>query len=65
MIESLLAIGIDEICPRTELVTAGKVDKWHSNGFNVCAWGVRNADSMEALYETGGRSTLPTFRDDI
>lgn len=46
-------IGVDEICPHASLVTAENVNAWHRQGFNVRAWGVKNEECMQAVYDAG------------
>ncbi len=53
VINSLIAIGADEICPKASLVTGDKVNEWHRIGFNVRAFGVSNEELMKAVYEAG------------
>ena len=53
VIKSLLDIGVDEICPRANLITAEKVTELHRFGFNVRAWGVSNEETMKMVYEAG------------
>ena len=51
VINSLLAVGVDEICPNASIVTAEQVQKWHKMGFNVCVLGVTGEQEMKRLYD--------------
>lgn len=53
VIQSLIELGADELCPRACLVTAEQVTKWHRIGFNVRAWGVSTEEQMKMLCEAG------------
>ena len=53
VVKSLLGIGVDEICPRANLITAEKVTELHRLGFNVRAWGVSNEETMKMVCEAG------------
>ena len=46
-------IGIGELCPRGTHLTPEKVEKWHSLGFNVRAWGIKNVEIMKQAYDAG------------
>ena len=47
IIDTLLKIGAEEICPKGESVTPDKVAEWHRIGFNVRAWGISNENIMK------------------
>ena len=61
----LLAIGCDEICPEAKDVTPERVEKWHSLGFNVRAWGVYNERLMKAAYDAGVDGMTVNFPDKL
>ena len=52
-VQSLIDVGVDEICPHASLVDEDKVEKWHRIGFNVRAWGVSSEEYMKSLYLAG------------
>ncbi len=45
--------GITEICPKAEHITPQDVDRWHSYGFNVRAWGAFDDKLMQQAYDAG------------
>ena len=64
-IDSLLAIGGYEICPKAETLTHELVDEWHSLGLGVRAWGVFNTDLMKMAYELGVDGMTVNFPDKL
>ncbi len=65
LLARMKADGIGEICPRATDVTKENVDKWHSLGFNVRAWGVANEELMRAVYDAGADGTTVNFPDKL
>jgi len=65
IIEKMLEIGIDEICPKANLVTPERVTAWHRLGFNVRAWGVANTDLMKNVYDSFGDGMTVNFPDKL
>jgi glycerophosphoryl diester phosphodiesterase len=59
------AIGIREICPEAPLVTAALVEHFHSKGYSVRAWGIRNEDLMQAVYDAGADGMTVNFPDKL
>ena len=59
------AIGIREICPEAPLVTAALVEDFHSKGYSVRAWGIRNEDLMQAVYDAGADGMTVNFPDKL
>ena len=59
------ADGIDELCPRADLVTEEAVTQWHSMGFHVRAWGVKNEEVMKAVYDAGANGMTVNFPDKL
>ncbi len=51
VINDLIALGVDEICPNASIITATQVQKWHKIGFNVCVLGVEDEQEMKRLYD--------------
>ena len=63
LIQTLLEIGVDELCPHASIVTAEAVEKWHRLGFNVRAFGVSNVEVMKSLYDIGVDGMTVDFPD--
>ena len=59
----LLANGVEEICPKGELLTKEKVDTWHSLGLNVRAWGISSDEIMRTVYDVGADGMTVNFPD--
>ena len=57
--------NISEICPKAPLINEENVRKWHSEGFNVRAWGVSNEDLMKNVYEAGADGMTVNFPDKL
>lgn len=57
--------GIDEICPKATDITAELVIKWHSLGFNVRAWGVKDEEIMRSVYDMGVNGMTVNFPDKL
>ena len=57
--------GIDEFCPDAQFVSKENVEKWHSLGFNVRAWGVVNQDLMKNAYYSGVNGMTVNFPDKL
>ena len=65
LIEELKARGIDEYCPRADLITRELVEKWHYEGFRVRAWGVKDEELMRAAYLSGVDGMTLNFPDKL
>ena len=63
LLDELVTLGIDEICPHAKLVTSQSVTAWHRQGFNVRAWGVANREIMRAVYDAGADGMTVNFPD--
>ena len=63
VINELISIGADEICPRGTDVTPDKVAAWHRLGFNVRAWGISDEQIMRAVYDAGADGMTVNFPD--
>lgn len=61
----MIALEIDEICPRGREVTHEKVKEWHRLGFNVRAWGITDADVMKRVYDAGVDGMTVNFPDKL
>ena len=65
LLERMKADGIGEICPRATDVTVENVERWHSQGFNVRAWGVADEELMRRVYDSGCDGTTVNFPDKL
>lgn len=63
MIDELLSMGADEICPKGVSLTAEQVNKWHARGLNVRAWGIADVDIMRSVYAAGADGMTVNFPD--
>ncbi len=64
-VQALLALGIEELCPKAENVTPENVAKWHHLGFNVRAWGVADTDLMQHVYDSLTDGCTVNFPDKL
>ena len=62
ILEKLLAIDGDELCPIADRINPQDVDHWHEMGFRVRAWGV-SPKTMEAVYDSGADGMTVNFPD--
>ncbi|MBQ7053818.1 MAG: MBL fold metallo-hydrolase [Oscillospiraceae bacterium] len=58
-------LDMSEICPHSSLVNEENVRKWHSEGFNVRAWGVSDEDAMKKVYDAGADGMTVNFPDKL
>ena len=65
VIEELKAMGAEEICPIASEVTPENVAKWHREGFNVRAWGVRDEALMASVYDAMADGMTVNFPDKL
>jgi len=66
ILSRMRAIGIDELCPKAELIeSAEQVAAWHAAGFRVRAWGVKNEDLMKRAYDAGVDGMTVNFPDKL
>lgn len=65
LIETLIDIGADEICPRGREVTPEDVAAWHRIGFNVRPWGIADTDIMKKVYDAGADGMTVNFPDKL
>ena len=59
------ANGIDQICPKAEVLTAGSVGRAHLRGFRVRAWGVSNEELMRRAVDAGCDGMTVNFPDKL
>lgn len=61
--QTMLELGLEEICPRASQVTAERVQAWHRKGFNVRAWGVDSDETMKNVYDSLADGMTVNFPD--
>lgn len=61
----LLALGATEICPLATLMTAEDVNRWHSMGLRVRAWGVKDEEVMKHVVDIGADGMTCNFPDKL
>jgi len=64
-VQEMLALGIEELCPKAANVTQDKVAKWHHLGFNVRAWGVVDENLMQHVYDSLTDGCTVNFPDKL
>jgi glycerophosphoryl diester phosphodiesterase len=57
------AMGLTQLCPRANTITAGLVDRLHREGFVVRAWGVATEELMRQVVEAGADGMTVNFPD--
>ena len=62
---TLRELGIEQLCPRANEITAEKVAKWHRAGFDVRAWGVTDEDLMKNAFDAGVDGMTVNFPDKL
>lgn len=63
--EELFALGATEICPLATLMTAEDVNRWHSMGLRVRAWGVKDEEVMKHVVDIGADGMTCNFPDKL
>ena len=58
-------LGLTQLCPRADLVTADLVRRLHAAGFVVRAWGVGTEELMERVVEAGADGMTVNFPDKL
>lgn len=61
----LLSLGATEICPLATTLTAEDVERWHSMGFRVRAWGVKDEEIMKHVCKCGADGMTCNFPDKL
>lgn len=61
----LLSLGATEICPFAQTLTETDVNKWHSMGFRVRAWGVDCEETMRRTVDIGADGMTCNFPDKL
>ncbi len=57
--------NITEICPKADILTRENVAYWHSLGFGVRAWGIRDEAVMKQAYDCGVDGMTVNFPDKL
>lgn len=57
--------GIGEYCPPAEITSPQRVEHWHSEGFRVRAWGVKNEELMKRAFLSGVDGMTVNFPDKL
>lgn len=65
LLAELKAIGAEQLCPRATDVTAETVARWHAEGFEVRAWGVKDEILMRQVYDAGAEGMTVNFPDKL
>ena len=58
-------IGAEQFCPEAPDVTAETVARWHTEGFEVRAWGVKDEILMRQVYDAGAEGMTVNFPDKL
>ena len=61
----LKELGVEQLCPRADEITADKVAKWHRMGFDVRAWGVKDEVLMKKVFDAGADGMTVNFPDKL
>ena len=59
------ALGLTQLCPRADLVTADLVRRLHAAGFVVRAWGVGSEELMQRVVDAGADGMTVNFPDKL
>lgn len=62
---TLLDMGITEICPKVEEMNKEMVERWHSRGLRVRAWGAFDEELMRRTVDWGTDGTTCNFPDKL
>ena len=65
LLEELKAMGAEQLCPEAPDVTAETVARWHADGFEVRAWGVKDEVLMRQVYDAGADGMTVNFPDKL
>lgn len=56
---------IEELCPKSTVITKEKFSQWKEKGFEVRAWGIYNEEIMQTVYRTGVNGMTVNFPDKL
>ena len=62
-VKEMKKLGIGQLCPSGQSLTPEKVADWHSQGFNVRAWGIKDVTLMKYAYDCGVNGMTVNFPD--
>lgn len=65
LLAELKLIGAEQFCPEAPDVTAETVARWHAEGFEVRAWGVKDEVLMRQVYDAGAEGMTVNFPDKL
>jgi len=65
LLQNMVQLGFYEICPHAEDVNPDSVERWHSLGLGVRAWGVANETLMRQVYDSGADGMTVNFPDKL
>ena len=65
MLQQLKDMGAEQFCPEAPDVTAETVARWHAQGFEVRAWGVKDEVLMRQVYDSGAEGMTVNFPDKL
>lgn len=63
LLAELIAMGVEELCPKASIMTEELVHAWHRMGFRVRAWGVSDVSRLENAYRSGADGMTVNFPD--
>lgn len=65
ILEELKAMKAEQLCPRATDITPETVEKWHQDGFEVRAWGVKTEELMRKVYDAKADGMTVNFPDKL
>ena len=65
LLAELKTMGAEQLCPIATDVTAETVARWHAEGFEVRAWGVKDENLMRQVYDAGADGMTVNFPDKL
>lgn len=65
ILQQLKDMGAEQFCPEAPDVTAETVARWHAQGFEVRAWGVKDEILMRQVYDAGAEGMTVNFPDKL
>lgn len=65
LLTELKRIGVEQLCPVAPDITAENVARWHADGFEVRAWGVKDEALMRQVYVAGTEGMTVNFPDKL
>ena len=61
----LKTIGVEQVCPKSKLITKELVSDLHAQGFSVRPWGVKSEERMKQAYDAGVDGMTVNFPDKL